>query len=309
MNGVVMICQKHRNFHKKFTDQWENYIEYITKMCYNPISKMEDERMFDYHVHTNCSHDGSYAPVEQLEAAVRCGVTELCFTDHVDFDNPAMAQLMPPADLGKLKNKLEGITPIYKGVRVKIGAEVGLGNLASSAKAWEYIKPHDLDFIIGSVHVVKGFDVYFPEYFIGKTKQSAYIGYLETILNCIKHCDFMCVLGHYDFVTKYAPFSDRRMSLSISKELFEAIFKSLIERGKGIEINTSAWRDEPAWGNDVLKMYAELGGEFVTTGSDAHRPSAVARRLDEAEKMAVCAGIKYLATYDALVPKLHPIYQ
>lgn len=263
--------------------------------------------MFDYHVHTNCSHDSSYTPIEQLDAAAKSGVTEICFTDHVDFDNPATAELMPPADLSRLKAQLEGIAPIYKDVRIKIGAEVGLGDIESCTKAWEHVKPHGLDFIIGSVHVVKGFDVYFPEYFIGKTKQAAYIGYLETILNSIKHCDFMCVLGHYDFVTKYAPFSDRRMSLSISKELFEAIFKSLIERGRGIEINSSAWRDEPAWGSDVLKLYAELGGEFVTTGSDAHRPSAVARRLDEAEKMAAQAGIKYLATYSALTPKLHPI--
>lgn len=262
--------------------------------------------MIDYHVHTCFSHDASYSPREQLDAAAKAGVRELCFTDHVDYESSVAFSDTLLADIGTLKKELVGIQPMYKGVRVKLGAELGLADAESAKMGWEHLKPHNLDFIIGSVHVVNGTNVYYPEYFTGKTKQDAYIAYLQTILACIEQCDCMSVLGHYDFVTKYAPFTDRRMTLDVSKELFEAIFKSLIEHGKGIEINTSAWREDRAWGLDILRLYKQLGGEFVTTGSDAHTPVAVARRLREAGDIAFAAGIKYFATYDGLSPSMHP---
>ena len=43
--------------------------------------------MIDYHVHTNYSADASATVTEQLEAAAERGLSEICFTDHVDFDN------------------------------------------------------------------------------------------------------------------------------------------------------------------------------------------------------------------------------
>lgn len=263
--------------------------------------------LFDYHVHTNCSHDAFYTPREQLEAAAKLGITELCFTDHIDFDTPNAHIIMPPADLTYLKQQLLGIYPEYKGITVKIGAEISLGNAECARLAGEYIAPHDLDFTIGSVHTVQGVDTYYHEYFAGKTKQDAYFAYLQTIFDSITHCDFMCVLGHYDFVAKYAPFEERKMTLSVSKELFEGIFDNLIKRGKGIEINTSAWGNDPSWGLDILKLYRELGGEYVTIGSDAHKPERVGRRLLEAVTLARTAGIRYVATFDKMVPQFHSV--
>ena len=98
-----------------------------------------------------------------------------------------------------------------------------------------------------------GFDVHYPEYYIGKTKQDAYLSYLQTILTGIKTCDYMNILGHYDFIAKYSPYEDRPMTLDVSKELFAEIFSYLAKNGKGIEINTSAWWDDPCWGEDVSK--------------------------------------------------------
>ena len=56
--------------------------------------------MIDYHVHTNYSADASATVTEQLEAAVERGLSEICFTDHVDFDNGDKS--MQPSDLGAL---------------------------------------------------------------------------------------------------------------------------------------------------------------------------------------------------------------
>ncbi len=262
---------------------------------------------FDYHVHTIYSHDCSFSAAEQLNAAEKNGITELCFTDHVDFDSQDMPISRPPADLRALRRDLNSLRNNHLSIQVKLGAEISLADMAAAKAAEEYVSPAEPDFIIGSVHTVERIDTYFPEYFIGKTKQTAYYAYLDTILKGIKDCSMMSVLGHYDFVAKYAPFEDRRMTLDVSKELFSEIFKDLILRGKGIEVNTSAWWDGSAWGLDVLKFYHELGGEFVTTGSDAHKPDRVGRRLDEAAELAKMAGIPYIATFDRLKPNFHSI--
>ena len=56
-----------------------------------------------------------------------------------------------------------------------------------------------------------------------------------------------------------------------------------------------------------LRRYRELGGEFVTLGSDAHQVRRFGENLDLAKVRAKQAGIRYIATYTAMQPELHPI--
>lgn len=270
--------------------------------------------MIDYHVHTMFSGDASVPPEDQLAAASEKGIEEICFTDHVDFDNPG--QNFAPADLSLRHELLEKYGGQYRKiggstVRFKEGAEISFAVFPECLeKTLAYLAPHELDFIIGSVHSVGFQDVYYPVYHEGKTKAESYLPYLDTILQCLPDYGFISVLGHYDFVAKYAPYEDRSMRLDISSEIrdrFEAIFKTVVRMGKGIEINTAAWRDAPHWGLDLLKLYRVCGGEFVTFASDAHRSSAVGNRLDEAVELALAAGIPYYATFEKMKPTFFKI--
>ena len=82
--------------------------------------------MIDYHVHTNYSADASATVTEQLEAAAERGLSEICFMDHVDFDNGDKS--MQPSDLGALREQLLPYNGLYKGVRIRRGAEVALND-------------------------------------------------------------------------------------------------------------------------------------------------------------------------------------
>ena len=272
--------------------------------------------MIDYHVHTRFSGDSLAEPAEQLSAALQRHIDELCFTDHIDFDNPGGN--FEPADLFARHDTIKKFAGRYTNaafpgasVRIKEGAEISMAVFPECReKTLAHIGAFEPDFIIGSVHCVDMNDVYYPEYHAGKTKAEAYLPYLETILACLPDYDFISVLGHYDFVAKCAPYADRTMSLSLSPriaECFEAIFRTLVSMGKGVEINTAAWRDAPHWGLDILRLYRECGGEFVTFGSDAHRPTAVGNRLDEAKALAIAAGIPCYATFTKLRPELHKL--
>jgi histidinol-phosphatase (PHP family) len=264
--------------------------------------------MFDYHVHTGYSQDTDVPVSAQLDAAVMAGLQEICFTDHVDFDLIVEGKpFYPPADLNALKEELRSLAPLYPSVTVKRGAEVSLSDERCAKDAHAYIKSADLDFVIGSLHVIDGIDTYTNEFYEGKTKMQAYRMYLTTLANVIRTNSYFCVMGHYDFVTKHAPYPDRSLSYSFAPNIFDDIFTYLIQSGKTLELNTSAWLNSPKWGFDVYKRFSELGGEFVTIGSDAHRTGRVGARFDEACELLRAAGIRYIATYDKMKPTMHRV--
>jgi histidinol-phosphatase (PHP family) len=161
--------------------------------------------------------------------------------------------------------------------------------------------------VFASVHLVKGVNAYAPIYYEGRTKEEAYARYVEHIHACIRTNPYFCVLGHYDFCAKFAPYADRTFYYAHAPEHLDGIFRYLIEQGKGLEINTATWQDSPCWGLDALTRYRELGGEFVTFGSDAHRPGRVGWRINEAVELARAAGIPYTATFQAMQPTFHAL--
>ncbi len=265
--------------------------------------------LFDYHVHTSCSFDSMCLPAEQVFSASKRGISELCFTDHIDFDTPE-GMGHKSADLSELRSMVGELYPTYNGMKLKIGAEISLGNAKVADDVNEYVARFKPDFIIASIHRIDGLPVYKPEFYSNRTKHDAYFAYLNAIYNGICSNDEFDVIGHYDFITKYAPYADRSMHLGEDERIDETIkkiFRLLISRGQGIEINSSAWWNEACTGDDIIKLYTTLGGEFVTIGSDAHVSENVGNRLDEALEQAYRCGVKYVATYSERKPEFHKV--
>jgi histidinol-phosphatase (PHP family) len=74
----------------------------------------------------------------------------------------------------------------------------------------------------------------------------------------------------------------------------------LIQKGKGIELNTSGRRyglphfhPEPA----ILKRYKELGGEIITLGSDSHVPQTLGDGFEEAVDLLKACGFDYYTIF------------
>jgi histidinol-phosphatase (PHP family) len=264
---------------------------------------------FDYHVHTRFSHDGRFEPEAFIARAKELGLEELCFTEHIELDT------CPPweytsADFSKWTPKMLALRAQTEGLAIKLGAETSLWNEHTRAFTLDYIKGQPLDFIIGSVHATGGgIDPYLRPYFDGLTKQQAYEKYVRQIAESVEFADYCSVIGHLDYVAKQAPYPDRTFSYALCPDAFDEIFKTIIPRGIGLEINTSVFKtkDEAMWGLDVFTRYRELGGEFVTIGSDAHNPERLFWRHDDAMVLARAAGIRYIATFDRLKPNFHKL--
>ena len=87
----------------------------------------------------------------------------------------------------------------------------------------------------------------------------------------------------------------------------DAILKLLIEKGKGIEINTGGYKaglSEPNPCHDVLRRYKELGGEIITLGSDAHAVRRLCEGFEQTRQLLLSSGMKYLAIYRDMKPEM-----
>lgn len=257
----------------------------------------------DFHTHTLFSSDSSTPPRAIIEKAISLGLSAICFTDHNDFDYPM--------ENGKtmfaleLEQYLKTMTALRQEYASKIEIFIGLEQGLTADRPWRIDSfdkdfPGQLDFIVGSSHMVHGVDPYYAHYWEGISVSEAVVLYLESILENIGCCNNYDVYGHLDYIIRYIPKTERPLSPHAHMELYEAILKALIERGKGIEINTSGWKyshAQPHPSLDILKRYRQLGGEILTIGSDAHYPKDLAYDFCKVPDLLEAAGFRYFTYF------------
>ena len=97
------------------------------------------------------------------------------------------------------------------------------------------------------------------------------------------------------------------MDLAEYPDQLMPILRRLAERGKALEINTSGIRQSPKEALpsvQILKMFKEAGGRYLTVGSDAHLAKDVGADFDTARQMALEAGFRHIALYEQRKPIL-----
>ncbi len=255
--------------------------------------------LLDYHVHTCFSCDSEARMAAACSAAIAHGVTEIAFTDHVDFGpgDPPDSRLRPAEYMAEI----ERCRARYGDrLTVRAGAEVGEPHLFAEQAA-SVLNRGDFDFVLGSAHYADGMQPAWREAFFEQPLSQAYESYFRQVVRLTAEGDFD-VLAHLDLIKRDA----RRFGKTYNgsepyADMIRAALRSLVERGKGLEINTSPLRlgqPEPCPSLQVLRWYRELGGEILTFGSDAHTPGAIGSRFDVALEMARSAGFTRLARFE-----------
>ena len=235
--------------------------------------------MFDFHMHSNVSKDGKAAPEEMVAAAERCGLREICFTDHLD------------RKVGRPEHNVfaqEDYERAYRGLRsdkVKLHFGMEFGMMTDNRELFlEETAKRQYDFIIGSLHNIGDLNVVEDAFWAGRTQKEIYTFYLEELLRCLEvHRDFH-VLGHLTHPTKVKGNPEHTpYTLKEYGDLTGEIFKRLISMGIGIEVNTSGIRSsgQPLPPLEFVRQYVELGGEILTIGSDAHQTQHVGYHIPE----------------------------
>ena len=261
--------------------------------------------MFDFHMHTSVSFDSETTAADMIRAAETAGLREICFTDHYDchwLDNEAHDLFTLDAYRAAYDTLPDSPVTVHRGV------EMGLTRWNRSI-AEVFTQSYPLDFVIGSLHFVDGYDPYDKKYWDGKTMHTAYRRYLEEILDCVRTHDDFDVLGHLTYVAK-SPNNPYRIPVPYEDftALTDEIMRVLIKKGKGMEINTSGVDRVGDFLPSArhLQRFCELGGRVVTIGSDAHDPSRVGQYSDRA--VAVCKEIfGHACTFAQRNPVFHTL--
>lgn len=264
--------------------------------------------MFDNHVHSYFSTDSNMKHEEACERAIEIGLSGIAFTDHMDlqyfyenefvFDVEEYFAVMNP-----LADRYSARLKILKGIEIGIQPH-------TIEEANNIIVNNDFDYVIGSVHVIDGLDPFHGDYYKINSKREAYESYLQLLLFMIKNYEHFDMLGHIEYITRYASYDDRNLRYSDYSDLIDEIFKELIYKGKGFEINTASFRERPGLGTteldrDLLRRYRELGGELVCLASDAHSADTIGYKFDYYKEVLLQEGFKYLVHFE----KRKPIFQ
>lgn len=253
--------------------------------------------LFDSHVHSIQSHDGHSTLEELCARALDRGVMGVCVTDHFECDIPSQQ-----ADIEKTLEEAVRLQEKNKGrIRLTRGVELGQGHLLPET-ASQVLDRLDFDFVLGSVHCADpGQDIgeinfndpgvtvsqvlerYFQSSYQmakwGRFDVMAHLGYPERY-----------IWGKYRIPVSFAPYED----------VIQSTLKLLVETGKGLEVNTSGYRQ--GLGKTIpvlaiLKRYYQLGGRIVTLGSDAHRAEDLAADFEVAMDILTGIGFEYFAFY------------
>ena len=263
----------------------------------------------DVHMHTNFSHDSESSPEKMAEGAIEKGLKIICFTDHYDKDIMDWGE-EDIFDPEKYFQKMTQVKEEYKDrIDIRIGVELGLQPYLGDYYR-EFVKKHPFDFIIGSVHSIDCSDVASKKIFKDKTDEEVYRRVFTEMSEDILAFDDFDVFGHIDYVTRYCAGREKEYSYRKFADEIDSVLKLLIEKGKGIELNTAGLKYGLRYAHphpDVLKRYRELGGELITVGADGHRPEHIAYDFDKAVRILKDCGFKYYAEFKERKPAFHKI--
>jgi histidinol-phosphatase (PHP family) len=261
---------------------------------------------------------------EVVRDAIALGLSEICFTDHVDYGikrdwddprgveyrrgGPGEPERMPvvnvnypeyAAEFGRLKEK-------YKDqITLKMGMEFGM-QTHTIPQYEKLFSSYPFDFIILSVHQVDDKEFWTQDFQKGRTQEEYNLRYYEEILELVRRYHNYSVLGHLDLISRY----DKAGYFPFEKirPIVAEILRTVIEDGKGIEINTSSHRyglSDLTPSRDILRLYRDLGGEVITIGSDSHKKAHLGAFVRETMDEMKALGFKAFYTFDKMAPVPH----
>lgn len=242
--------------------------------------------IFDSHMHSKFSTDSSMDILDAIAVGKEKNIG-IIITDHMDLDYPVKEDFK--FDISSYFMEYEK----YRSDNIKLGIEIGLTeNTLLDNKNIAAI--YDFDFILGSIHAVKGLDIYEEYIHQGYNKKEFFSYYLEDMLKCVKIYDNYDSLSHIDYPCRYCSFDNKEILVSEYKDILSEIFTTLISKDKVLELNTSRLHIPEANKalRDIYKLYMDLGGKYVTLGSDAHSHLSINRNFDIALKLLEELGLK-----------------
>jgi histidinol-phosphatase (PHP family) len=280
----------------------------------------------DYHVHSAYSDDSDYDMEEVVKDAIRLNLSEICFTDHVDYGikndwndihgikyregGPGEPERIPLTNVNYplYMKQIHELQKTYKDrITIRTGLEFGMQR--GTIPAYEQLYAHyPFDFILLSVHEIDNKELWTQEFQAGKSQSAYNRAYYDEMLYLVTHYKNYSVLAHMDLITRYDLYG--HYDIHHNEQLIRDILGTVIHDGKGIEYNTSSFRyglSDSTPSMDILKLYRDLGGSVITIGSDSHKKEHLGSHLSEAMEHLKEIGFTAFCTYEEMKPIFHKL--
>ena len=267
----------------------------------------------DLHCHTRVSPDSQASFYDMAMAEYAAGVRWLCVTDHCDTVDWRTLEFYPPCRTVARRDREEYLAcrdRLPADLHVRLGLE--LAELQFHPELTEELAGEPgLDFILGSHHITAQLGdyhelTYTDPAFLGRMWE-LYLDHLQWVADA----DYYDVMAHIGYVRRYAMAQgvDTALTLAGYGDRIEHLLRTIIGHGRGIEINCAGLRDGcgPFPSEEILRLYRALGGEIVTTGSDAHRPADAAKCLAQGQDILRACGFRYIAVFTGRKPDFLPL--
>ena len=259
----------------------------------------------DMHVHTEFSGDCSAKIETMVKKAISLDIPMITITDHIDWDFPE-PEFVFDIDMDAYQTSIMELREQYKKeIDIRMGVELGMQpHLVSRYQ--EYLSQYPFDFVIASVHLLQNRDPYYEHAFEGLTDMQAYRLYFEAYLENVKCFHDFDALGHLDYVVRYGREKERSYCPADYKDVLDEILRLLVDHDKALEINAAGFRKNLGFPNphgDIIRRFKELGGDKVTIGCDAHKPTHIGWGLKQTEDLLLDCGFQYYTQYKLRKPE------
>ncbi len=265
----------------------------------------------DLHTHSILSMDGNVPLSEMAQAAVDAGFSMLAVTDHYDMLTEDGKRNLT-YDWAPALAQFAGTVPRFADrLSLRLGLELGSVHVSPAhARAILAQAGDALDLVIGSIHNYResngGGEYYFVRFRTPEICHAVLDDYFTSMEELVAMPDCYDVLGHIIYPLRYMHRDGQEISLAPYRDRIAAILRAVIAAGRSIEVNTCRGNTVEDW-RDILKLYRDLGGSLVTTGSDAHLPADVGGGVREACALLQECGFDRVAVYSHRQPELKPI--
>ena len=257
----------------------------------------------DSHVHSDCSFDGTDPVMMICERAAALGLYSIAVTDHCEcdiyykegFDRSVVQSFF---ETRKARAVFYGRLQVYAGIE--------LGQPITDPKATrEALSAGAFDFVLASVHNLPGQKDFYYLNYTDENVDPLLSDYFDHVLQVAKWGQFDS-LAHLTYPLRYILAQPGlRVELSKYREKIDAVLLELIQQKKALEVNTSGLRQQigdtlPDAG--IVRRFYELGGTYVTLGSDAHRWADMSAGIEEAMSMIYKTGFRHYTIYSKREP-------
>jgi len=235
------------------------------------------------------------------EQAEEKGLIGLAVTDHVEC--------LGFEEFGYRTRMIQSVVDTAKAgaafrhrMTLALGAELGVA--CGMYEIAEYILSlYPYDFILGACHCSrKGEAFAYTDYAALSDSEldKLLTEYFEDLLELV-HWGKFDSLAHITYPLRCA-MRNSNVAIPIEpyREHIDELLRVLVESGKALELNTAGLRGPinetlpPKW---VIERYKELGGRFITIGSDAHQVDYVGAGINCAMEMLADMGYEYFTFY------------